>query len=62
MPKGQTIKPSKGELMQTNIFTIKKNLEYFGFHYVLWSEGLSIRTLWNLWIAAGMIRHDSKTN
>jgi hypothetical protein len=45
--------------MQSNIFSIKDNLKHFGFHYVLWSEGLSIRTLWNLWLAAGMIRHES---
>jgi hypothetical protein len=44
--------------MQTNIFTIKNNLQYFGFHYVLWSEGLSFRTLYTIWLAYGMIRHD----
>ena len=48
--------------MQSNIFNIKDNLRHFGFHYVLWAEGLSIRTLYSLWIAAGMIRHESKTN
>jgi hypothetical protein len=49
--------------MQSNIFSIKDNLKHFGFHYVLWSEGLSIRTLYSLWIAYGMTRHESiKTN
>jgi hypothetical protein len=62
MPKGQTIKPTK-ENMNSNIFNIKDNLKHFGFHYVLWSEGLSIRTLYSLWIAYGMTRHESiKTN
>jgi len=45
--------------MQSNIFSIKDNLKHFGFHYVLWSEGLSIRTIYNLWIAYGLTRHES---
>lgn len=45
--------------MQSNIFNIKDNLKHFGFHYVLWAEGLSIRTLYSLWIAYGMTRHES---
>jgi len=44
--------------MQSNIFTIRDNLKIFGFHYVLWSEGLSLRTLYAIWAAYGMIRHD----
>jgi len=44
--------------MHTHIFGIRDNLKIFGFHYVLWLEGLSIRTLYNVWIAYGMIRHD----
>ena len=41
-----------------NIFAIKTDLINFGFHYVLWSEGLSIRTLYEIWIANGMIKHE----
>jgi len=41
-----------------NIFAIKSDLIHFGFHYVLWSEGLSIRTLYEIWIANGMIKHE----
>jgi hypothetical protein len=47
--------------MYTNIFSIRDNLKIWGFHYVLWSEGLSARTLYNIWIAYGMIRHDRAT-
>jgi len=58
--KGRTIKPIKGKhIMQSSIFAIKDNLKFFGFHYVIWSEGLSIRTIYNLWIAYGMTRHES---
>ena len=61
--KGRTIKPIKGKhIMQSSIFAIKDNLKFFGFHYVLWSEGISIRTLFNIWVAYGMTRHESKTN
>jgi len=63
MPKGQTMNQPKETTMQTNIFSIKDNLKYFGFHYVLWAEGLSLRTLYTIWLAYGMIRHDlNKTN
>lgn len=48
--------------METNIFTIKDNLKFFGFHYVLWVEGLSFRTLYNVWIAYGMTRHELTRN
>ena len=44
--------------MNSHIFAIRDNLKIFGFHYVLWAEGLSLRTLYNIWIAYGMIRHD----
>jgi hypothetical protein len=44
--------------MNSHIFHIRDNLKIFGFHYVLWSEGLTLRTLYKIWIAYGMIRHD----
>ena len=44
--------------MNSHIFDIRDNLKIFGFHYVLWTEGFSIRTLYKIWIAYGMIRHD----
>ena len=44
--------------MNSHIFHLRDNLKVFGFHYVLWSEGLSVRTLYKIWIPYGMIRHD----
>jgi len=44
--------------MNSHIFDIRDNLKIFGFHYVLWTEGLSVRTLCVIWCAYGMIRHD----
>lgn len=44
--------------MHSHIFAIRDNLKIFGFHYVLWAEGLSLRTLYTIWCAYGMIRHD----
>jgi len=44
--------------MTHNIFEIRDNLKIWGFHYVLWTQGLSLRTLYSIWVAYGMIRHD----
>ena len=44
--------------MNSHIFDIRDNLKIFGFHYVLWTEGFSPHTLYKIWIAYGMIRHD----
>jgi hypothetical protein len=44
--------------MNSHIFTIRDNLKILGFHYVLWAEGLSIRTIYKIWIAYGMTRHE----
>jgi hypothetical protein len=46
--------------MKSHIFTIRENLNILGFHYVLWTEGLSIATLYKIWIAYGMNRHEAK--
>jgi hypothetical protein len=45
--------------MKSHIFTIRDNLKILGFHYVLWAEGLSIPTLYKIWCAYGMIRHEA---
>jgi hypothetical protein len=60
--RGKPLNQSKGNTMHTHIFGIRDNLKIFGFHYVLWLEGLGIRTLYNIWIAYGMIRHESAKN
>lgn len=44
--------------MTSHIFDIRDNLKFFGFHYVLWTEGLSVLTLYKIWCAYGMIRHE----
>lgn len=45
--------------MKSSIFEIQDNLRHFGARYVLWTEGLSIRTLYAIWIAKGMTEHQS---
>jgi hypothetical protein len=64
MPKaregfGDCLTNHKGATTMThNIFEIRDNLKIWGFHYVLWTQGLSLRTLYSIWVAYGMIRHD----
>jgi hypothetical protein len=45
--------------MRSSIFEIQDNLRHFGARYVLWTEGLSLRTLYAIWIAQGMTEHQS---
>jgi len=55
---GITYQP-KEKTMKSSIFEIQDNLHHFGARYVLWTEGLSIRTLYAIWIAQGMTQHQS---
>jgi hypothetical protein len=45
--------------MKSSIFEIQDNLHHFGARYVLWTDGLSLRTLYAIWIAKGMTQHQT---
>jgi hypothetical protein len=56
---GDHLPTTKEKTMRSSIFEIQDNLHHFGARYVLWTEGLSIRTLYAIWIAQGMTQHQS---
>jgi hypothetical protein len=56
---GDHLPTTKEKTMQSSIFEIQDNLHHFGARYVLWTDGLSLRTLYAIWIAKGMTAHQT---
>ena len=44
----------------TNIFAVRDTLKGYGFWYTLWVHGVSVHSLWTIFVAWRMIRYDKK--